>query len=138
MGFPPGLDCTISDAGSVSCTNKIKHTSFVGTFPSKTSGAKNCPIQWTSVEVYIRKEDDSHFFDFKDIRVSRGKAVCTLEICNKTWIGLSQGLLVSQPLAVSSVLSLKKCDSSFNYEFDITASQHEEIKNGLKEVITSI
>lgn len=133
-GFPLNLDCDVSSIGVVSCRDRQKHSTFSGTFPSVSSKVKNCPIKWTKTDVIVHQEDTSYFVDFKDIRVARGKVVCQLDICNKTWVGLSQGLLILAPSSVISTMVLTKCGSEFNYDFDMTASQHEVIKTGLKEL----
>jgi len=81
----------------VTCKDHQRHSTFVETFPSVSSKAKNCTIKWKKTDVIIHQEDTKYYVDFKDIRVARGKVVCQLEICNKTWVGLSQGLLILSP-----------------------------------------
>ncbi|VVC44600.1 Hypothetical protein CINCED_3A005157 [Cinara cedri] len=136
-GFPHNLDCDISPSGIITCKNKLRHSTFVGTFPSVPGKSKNCPIKWTKTDIIIHKEGTEHYVDYKDIRLARSKVVCKLEICDKTWVGLSLGLLILAPSSVVSPMSLAKCGTKFNYAFDITASQHEEIKTGLKELKTN-
>lgn len=133
-GFPQNLECEVSSISVISCKDKQRHSTFSGTFPSVSSKAKNCPVTWIKTDIIIHQEDTSYFVDFKDIRVARGKVVCELTICDKKWVGLSQGLLILAPHSVLSTMVLTKCGSDFNYAFDITSSQHEEIKNGLKEL----